>query len=196
MARSTREQAEQNRANVIEAASRLFRAHSVDKVGIADIMAAVGLTQGGFYKQFASKDALAGEACALAFRHALNGWSSTGAPSHAGSPAPLPDLVAYYLSPKPPEKTCPMIALAADAAAATPGNPLRAAYTVGVHDLVESFGEEAGETPANREAVLLLFAAMVGAAMLTRGIDDDALTGALNDAVVHAAAAFQAPSAG
>ena len=60
----SREQAAENRARVIEVAGRLFRERGFDGVGVADIMKGAGLTHGGFYGQFASKDDLAAQACA------------------------------------------------------------------------------------------------------------------------------------
>lgn len=60
----SREQAERNREKVVDAASRLFRARGVEGVGIGEVMRECGLTHGGFYNQFESKEALAAEACA------------------------------------------------------------------------------------------------------------------------------------
>ncbi|GAB3890775.1 hypothetical protein GCM10027612_35540 [Microbispora bryophytorum subsp. camponoti] len=67
MSRVSQAEAKLNRERVVAAASRLFREDGVVKVGIADVMQSIGLTQGGFYKQFASKDALVDEAAAKAF---------------------------------------------------------------------------------------------------------------------------------
>jgi AcrR family transcriptional regulator len=70
-ARSSRSQASANRVRIVEVASGLFRAHGIEAVSISDVMKAAGMTQGGFYKHFASKDALAAEACELAFTKAV-----------------------------------------------------------------------------------------------------------------------------
>ena len=63
----TKAKAAENRAAIVAAASRLFRERGFDGVGVAEIMQAAGLTHGGFYGNFASKDALAAEACACSF---------------------------------------------------------------------------------------------------------------------------------
>ena len=55
-------QAQANRSHIVETASRLFREHGYDGIGIADLMAAAGFTHGGFYKQFGSKSDLMAEA--------------------------------------------------------------------------------------------------------------------------------------
>ena len=62
MPRVSQEQARLNRQRVVEVAAALFRERGLNGVGVADIMAAAGLTHGGFYGQFANKDALAVEA--------------------------------------------------------------------------------------------------------------------------------------
>ena len=80
MGRSSRSQANANRVRIVEVASGLFRAHGIEAVSISDIMKAAGMTQGGFYKHFASKDALAAEACELAFTRPPrtgDGWHRT-----------------------------------------------------------------------------------------------------------------------
>src|SRR3954447_19955103 len=64
MGRVSRAEARANRERAVEAASRLMREKGVAEVGIIDVMQSIGLTQGGFYKQFASKSALVDEAIA------------------------------------------------------------------------------------------------------------------------------------
>ena len=64
--RATREKAAENRARIVETASRLFRERGFDGVGLDAIMKDVGLTHGGFYGHFTSKEDLAAEAVAHA----------------------------------------------------------------------------------------------------------------------------------
>ena len=64
--RVTREKAAENRARIVETASRLFRERGFDGVGLDAIMKDVGLTHGGFYGHFTSKEDLAAEAVAHA----------------------------------------------------------------------------------------------------------------------------------
>src|SRR5206468_5570320 len=65
----------ENRQNVINVASHLFRSHGFDGIGLKDLMEAAGLTQGAFYKQFASKEDLAAQASARALESATLRWS-------------------------------------------------------------------------------------------------------------------------
>ena len=62
----SREQAAENRERILDAAARLFREKGFDGIGVADLMQGAGLTHGGFYGQFASKEDLAAQACARA----------------------------------------------------------------------------------------------------------------------------------
>ncbi|MGY2895617.1 TetR/AcrR family transcriptional regulator [Deinococcus sp. UYEF24] len=67
MPRVSNAQAAQNRERTVQAAARLFRERGVDRVSVQDVMAAVGLTHGGFYRQFESKEALLTEATRYAY---------------------------------------------------------------------------------------------------------------------------------
>src|SRR2546421_4498531 len=74
--RVSRIQAEENRQTVINAASRLFRKHGFDGIGLKDLMKGAGLTQGAFYKQFSSKEDLAVQASQRALESASLRWSA------------------------------------------------------------------------------------------------------------------------
>ncbi len=112
--RVSRAQAEENRETVINVASRLFREHGFDGIGLKDLMKGAGLTQGGFYKQFASKDDLAAQASRRAMESATRRWSEAA----ADSSDPLEAVMAFYLSrDHRGEKAegCPLVALGSDA---------------------------------------------------------------------------------
>ncbi|QGN32237.1 TetR/AcrR family transcriptional regulator [Microlunatus sp. Gsoil 973] len=70
MGRVSQAQARENRQRIVETAARLFRERGIAGVSVADVMAEVGLTHGGFYKHFASKEALVAEAVGQAFEQA------------------------------------------------------------------------------------------------------------------------------
>jgi len=67
----SREQAAQNRERIVEAAAQLFRERGFEGIGVADLMKEAGLTHGGFYGHFSSKDDLIAEASARALTHSL-----------------------------------------------------------------------------------------------------------------------------
>jgi TetR/AcrR family transcriptional regulator, transcriptional repressor for nem operon len=170
MGRSSNNQAAQNRARIVDVAAAMFRQQGVSAVSIADIMSAAGMTQGGFYKHFVSKDALAVEAYSEAFARAASAWKEKAAAEK--SDYTLQKLIASYLAPKAPDKTCPMIALCQDASSRELKDPLRIAYQDGVRQLFDAFSDVAhsGVAPTLSDSELLtLFAAMVGANFLARG---------------------------
>src|SRR5581483_2011369 len=114
--RVSRDQAEKNRQTVINVASELFREHGFDGIGLKDLMEAAGLTQGAFYKQFASKDDLAARASRRALESAFGQWSALAA---ANPQDPLRAVIALYLSMEHRAERmdgCPVVALGADAA--------------------------------------------------------------------------------
>ena len=97
MGRVSQQQAEENRRRVVETAARLFREKGTH-LSVADLMKASGLTHGGFYKQFASKDALIDEATTHAFKE-LAQLHSAGLEEHAGQrDSARKALIDTYLS--------------------------------------------------------------------------------------------------
>src|SRR5690242_20362597 len=93
--RVSRVQAEENRQTVINVASRLFRERGFDGIGLKDLMEGAGLTQGAFYKQFASKEDLAAQASKRALETASCRWSTAAT---ANPEDPLGAVIAFYLS--------------------------------------------------------------------------------------------------
>jgi TetR/AcrR family transcriptional repressor of nem operon len=185
----SREQAARNREAVVETASRLFRAHGVDGVGIGEVMGACGLTHGGFYNQFGSKDALAAEACAAGLAKSAVRWR--GIAAHAQD---VPGAItADYVSARnrdAAETGCTLIALGGDAA--RKGGALAAAFRAGMLDLLAVLEGEGGMTRAD---ALARMAQMVGAVLLARSVDDPALSDEILAAVrlaTRAAGADQA----
>src|SRR6476660_4280419 len=114
--RVSRVQAEENRQTVINVASRLFREHGFDGIGLKDLMKAAGLTQGAFYKQFTSKNDLAAQASKRAMVSAAARWENA---ARAHDDDPLKAIVAFYLSTGHRDEKmdgCPIAALGSDAA--------------------------------------------------------------------------------
>src|ERR1041384_339141 len=92
--RVSRAQAAKNRETVINVASRLFRQRGFDGIGLKDLMKGAGLTQGAFYKQFASKEDLAAQASRRAMASAVNRWSEAAA---ANPEDPLEAVLSLFL---------------------------------------------------------------------------------------------------
>jgi TetR/AcrR family transcriptional repressor of nem operon len=174
--RVSRVQAEENRQTVIDVASRLFREHGFDGIGLKDLMKGAGLTQGGFYKQFASKDDLAAQASRRALESASRRWSDAAA---ANPEDPLAAVVAFYLSMGHRGERmdgCPVVALGADAARQSAD--VKASFEAGIREYLELLGrwvdEADGEEPSRKAMAIL--STMVGALVLARAVNDEWLS--------------------
>jgi TetR/AcrR family transcriptional repressor of nem operon len=130
--RVTREQAEKNRQAVIDSASHLFRERGFDGVGLIELMESAGLTKGGFYKQFSSKEDLAAQAARRSMEMVISRWLRVLA---SQPDAPLEALIRLYLSLDHREEMgggCPLVALGADAA--RQGPEVKDAFEFGVKE--------------------------------------------------------------
>lgn len=180
--RVSRTQAAENRQTVINVASRLFRERGFDGIGLKDLMKGAGLTQGAFYKQFASKEDLAVEASRRALESASGRWSDAAA---AHPDDPLGAVIAFYLSgDHRGEKMdgCPIVALGSDAA--RQGPEVRAEFEAGIKahlDVLDRFLAGACDEVSRGKAMAIL-ATMVGAVTLSRVINDPDLAQAVLDA--------------
>ena len=91
--RVSREQAAENRDRIIDVAGRLFRERGFDGIGVANLMKAAGLTHGGFYGHFESKEDLEVQACARVLARTSERWNAVAAnAAEAPLDAPLGQL--------------------------------------------------------------------------------------------------------
>lgn len=179
--RVSRVQAEENRERVINVASRLFREHGFDGIGLKDLMKGAGLTQGGFYKQFASKDDLAALASRRALESATRRWSDAAADTSDS----LESIISFYLSKDHSgEKAegCPLVALGSDAARQTAEvrRPFEDGIRAHFEVLEELIGE--GDDRARSGKAMAILSMMVGAVTLSRIIEDELLSTSVLDA--------------
>jgi TetR/AcrR family transcriptional regulator, transcriptional repressor for nem operon len=167
----TKQQAQANRAHIVETASTLFRERGYDGVGVADLMAAAGFTHGGFYKHFGSKADLMAEAAAC-------GLARSADAAMSGDPA---DFMSYYVSREHrdnPGDGCTMAALCADAARQP--ESVKAAFAAGIeHQLSAPARKEqplrdSGNDEARARRIVLM-AQAVGAVVLSRSCPEDSL---------------------
>lgn len=193
MGRSTQEKALENRAKIVENANLLFRQHGVENVSVSDVMGACGMTVGGFYKHFESKDALVAEVCDLAFDQALTKWDKVYKNADASAKGRNLELVRGYLSNRNPERRCPILAFAPQATASTEVTGPTQAYKAGIYELFDKFLEGASQeddalpTSPSRDA-MVLFAAMVGARVLNQAVGNADWIKDIEDAVIATAA--------
>jgi TetR/AcrR family transcriptional repressor of nem operon len=174
--RVSRIQAAENRKTVINVASRLFRERGFDGIGLKDLMKGAGLTQGAFYKQFASKEDLAAQASRRALESAFSRWSAAAA---ANPEDPLGAVIAFYLSTEHREERmdgCPIVALGSDAARQS--SDVKASFEAGIKAHLELLGRWVAETDGEEpnDKAMAILSTMVGAVVLSRAVNDERLS--------------------
>lgn len=165
----SREQVAENRQRILDAAARLFRERGFESVTVAEIMSAAGLTHGGFYGHFASKEALIDAAMA-------HQPSSQRGRVTLESPARYADS---YLSRQHRDNVgsgCQFAALGTEAARAS--KEVRQTLTKSLRSQIEALSAASpGATQQERRhAAMASLATMMGGVMLARLVDDDSLS--------------------
>jgi TetR/AcrR family transcriptional regulator, transcriptional repressor for nem operon len=171
MPRASREQAAKHREQILREAARAFRERGFDDVSVADLMARAGLTHGGFYGHFASKQALEAQACAHASKKTAARWDSI-VDKQPDCAEARREIIETYLSIAHRDNVgsgCSTAALAADVARAQDATDVRAAYVAGVHRLADTLAALVPNTSkARRNEALATLATLTGAIMLAR----------------------------
>jgi TetR/AcrR family transcriptional repressor of nem operon len=195
MPRVSRAQTEKNRETIELVAARLFREQGINGISVVDLMAAAGLTHGGFYGHFDSKDTLAAIACGKAFEQSATRIAQkiAGAADPQTALSAITDAYLLGAHRDNPGHGCPAVALAADIAREAPDKPVRAVYLAGVRQLLASLaglspalpapaggctakrGAGASAAAAEQEAMMQL-TALVGAVTLARATAGDPLS--------------------
>src|SRR5690349_2540146 len=174
---------DQTRKRVVDVASAQFRAKGIDGTGVAGLMADAGLTHGGFYAHFKSKDDLVREALAAVSERSLKTWKAEAEAARESGGDGLEAIIRRYLRTvhrDQPDRGCSVAALAPEVARNKP--EIRAAMAEGAQDLVAVI---AAELPSSmgpdraRDVAYAIFALMIGTLQLARVIPDEALSDAV-----------------
>ncbi|WP_423195267.1 MULTISPECIES: TetR/AcrR family transcriptional regulator [unclassified Cupriavidus] len=180
MPRVSKAEAEKNRAIIEQVSARLFREQGFHGISVADLMSAAGLTHGGFYGHFESKDALAAIACERAFEESVERWRKRvdAAPDRA---AALESLLDGYLSTRSRNAVgagCPIAALATDVSREPDDKPVHEAFVAGLTaQLAVLESVQPGDDPAARRVeALAQMSLLVGAMVLARATRGSALS--------------------
>jgi TetR/AcrR family transcriptional regulator, transcriptional repressor for nem operon len=157
----------ETRKRIIGEASRRFRKDGVEGTGLVPLMKALGLTHGGFYAHFASKDALVEASLEAAAEQSSERWPQPRGPEEFAA------FVASYLSPEHrdrPDEGCPLPSLCAELGLR--GNP-SATSDIMVRDMAKRLEGADVRSGADDRSIVAL-AAMVGAITLARAVQDPA----------------------
>lgn len=174
--RVSREQAAENREKILITAARLFREKGFDGIGVADLMKEAGLTHGGFYGHFDSKEDLMAQACERAVDELLQAGEAR---SHASKNEPYVAFLKNYLSlthRDQPGAGCLMAALGAEAA--RQNQKVRNAFTASAKRLLSALMEiiPATNKKKARENALITLSMLVGAQTIARAINDEEIS--------------------
>lgn len=162
----TKEKAAENHQAILLAASRLFREHGFDGVGVVEVMKAAGLTHGAFYGHFASKSALAAEACKYAFDEVLEAWTPD---------ITVSNYLDRYISVPHRDKVangCPMASFASEIDRQE--KPVRQQFAKGVEGYIGKISDgliaDGMKKLQARKKAAAILSAMIGSVVMARSI--------------------------
>jgi TetR/AcrR family transcriptional repressor of nem operon len=187
----TRDQVQEHRRRILDAAARMFREKGFDGVGVAEIMNAAGLTHGAFYGHFKSKQDLAVQAFAHAVAGSDEAWTRAGEMAPGGG---LGVAAGAYLTPDHRGRTgegCPFAALATDVARR--GGAAQKIFAEGLKAQIDRFTPlaSASSEAGRRAQAITAWAGMIGAMVLARAAGDPALS---DEILATVAASLDGPS--
>jgi TetR/AcrR family transcriptional repressor of nem operon len=185
--RKTKIETAETRKRIVEAASTEFRRNGVDGTGLADLMAAAGLTHGGFYKHFESKEQVVEEALVIATESMVDSMRRTllASPGDRGVRAAIADYLSIN-NRNDAAGGCQFVALGSEVARG--GDAVREAATTGFLKLVDIFARQLeGTSPAAaKKKAILMVSTMVGAMTMARVVTDPDLSASiLRQAYTH-----------
>lgn len=169
---------EQSHARIVQTAAARFREEGVDGVGVSDLMKEAGLTHGGFYRHFVSRDELVAEAVESALSDGSRAVEAVAA-SKASRQVVAATLVDAYLSTAHRDSlatSCAVTTLAGDVARSN--ERARAAYTQQVNTYLDLLANLAAaeKSKGKRAKAIAALSSLVGAVSLSRAVNDEALS--------------------
>lgn len=197
MPRVSRKEADQHREDVLNAASKLFLEYGIDGVSVPAVMAEAGLTHGGFYGHFDSKEALVAEACERAFKERRSIYDGIEQRNGADKKSARVEFIKRYTTKAHRDAIglgCPAAAMCGDMARENPKGQIRTAFAAGFNVMVERLtpllSRKRKDKAAAREDALAQVAMLVGAVVLSRSTKgspvSDEIMQAVRDALLDA----------
>ena len=185
MKRTTPNRKEATHDRIVEAAARAIRRSGYGGTSVPDIMKDAGLTHGGFYAHFGSREAMLAEAADRA------GADSVATLARAASTAPpkraLQKMLELYLSKEhveSPEVVCPVAALGSEMPRQAP--EVRRAATSRIKEMIDLIARQSRDwgQPGAHERALVTASTMIGALVLARAVDEPRLSNAIREAAL------------
>src|SRR3954447_7026784 len=178
MGRPTGTKKDETHERILKTAAAAIRRHGYDGVSVADIMKEAGLTHGGFYAHFDSREAMLAEALDRAGAQSMETLSRSA--ESATSRDPLEALVANYLSDRhlaSPESGCTLAALASETRRQSPA--VRHAATRRIKETVDLIERQLPDWGDRHEDALAVMSCLVGAVTIARATEDQSLSRAV-----------------
>lgn len=170
--RVSREKAAENRDAIVRAAGKLFRQNGFDGAGVAEITRAAGLTHGGFYGHFTSKDHLAAEACAQSFVSSLKRLEGRAEPQGQRAEGYIEDYLTAIHRDRS-DRGCPMPVFAGEVP--RQAIEIQQAFAEGVEAYITALAQElaakrGAAKPARRDRLraMLVLSSLIGGMALAR----------------------------
>jgi TetR/AcrR family transcriptional repressor of nem operon len=164
----SREQVAENRRRILDSAAQLFRERGFENVTVAEVMCAAGLTHGGFYGHFDSKDALIDAAMAHETSPQRGNRVTLDNPSHYAD--------SYLSREHRDQLTCPFAALGTEVARGSPA--VRHTMTESLRRQIDAItpASQGATAQERRRNAIATLSTMVGAMVLARIVDDERLS--------------------
>jgi len=171
---------------IVETAARALRRAGYDGAGVAQVMNEAGLTHGGFYAHFESREAMLAEA---ADRAGADGIGMLGRAAAAAPPSrALEALLRAYLSKEHVENVetgCAIAALGSELPRQVP--QIRRVATRRIKEMIDLVARQSPDwgQPGAHERALVSVATALGALVLARAVDDPKLSDTVREAALH-----------
>jgi AcrR family transcriptional regulator len=183
--RATQSRKEVTHDRIVEVAARAIRRSGYAGIGVADIMKEAGLTHGGFYAHFASREALLAEAADRAGAEAVRLSADIAAAAVPGQS--LQELMRAYLSKEHLEgieNGCPVAALGSEMHRQAP--EVRHAATRHIKEMIDVVARQLPDwgRPGAHEQAMFMVSSMIGTMVMARAVDDPRLSKALREATL------------
>lgn len=165
------------RGRIVASARKLFNPRGFAEVSIDEIMADAGLTRGGFYNHFATKDELHAEAVGEILRCDPEQWKVAGIDIGARPDRVTSQIISAYLSDRHLENVdtaCPLVALPSDVARG--GEAVRRAYREVLEGMIRLFQSSQQGRADARERAVAMATLCVGGMVVARALDDETLS--------------------
>lgn len=173
--RKSKVETAETRKRIIEIAARAFKNNGIHATGVSEIMAAVGMTHGGFYRHFSSKEELLAIACAKNIEQLIDSFEAA---IDGGDDVFLKHLEDFLSAEYRDDRLagCALVAMGSELVRAD--SETRRAASQGFEDLIVTLTKQMGPEgdPESRDDAIFTLTSMIGAVTMARVVDDSGLS--------------------